>query len=335
VLANGTIVGKPYEARFEFDLFGTGSDVGQTTFKIRHAYASWGPILAGQTWTLFMDSDISPKVLDYWGPPGRVFARKPQVRFTFLNRDDFKAAIALEHPSNDIDPGNIRLIDSELGTNLRPNEELPNLTAQIRYGGKWGHVQLAGIARKIGFETVGTVDNEPEGSEFGWGANLTSVIRLSPATFKLGVVYGKGIANYMSDGGTDLAPSASLIPGPPVPPSTIPLNLLLEAKAVPLFSATAYVELQWNKQLSSTLGYSFIEVDNTNFQEGSAFHKGAYASGNLLWTPAEQILAGVELVWGKRTDNDGATGSDLRLQSSFRLSFSSKNIWDWVDEIGE
>ena len=58
VLANGTLAGKPYEARFEFDLFGTGSDVGQTTFKIRHAYGSWGPLLAGQTWTLFMDADI-------------------------------------------------------------------------------------------------------------------------------------------------------------------------------------------------------------------------------------------------------------------------------------
>ena len=41
--------GKPYEVKFEFDLFGTGADAGQTTFRLRHAYASWGPFLAGQT----------------------------------------------------------------------------------------------------------------------------------------------------------------------------------------------------------------------------------------------------------------------------------------------
>jgi hypothetical protein len=333
--ADGTIAGKPYEARFEFDLFGTGSDAGKTTFKIRHAYASWGPIIAGQTNSLFMDGDISPKVIDYFGPPGRVFARKPQIRFTFLNRNGFKAAIALEHPTDDIDPGNIRLIDPELGTNVRPNEELPDLTAQVRYGGQWGHVQLAGIARKIGFDTVGTEDNEPKGSEFGWGINLTSAIKVSPATFRLGIVYGKGIATYMSDGGMDLAPSASLIPGPPIPPSMIPLNLLLEAEAVPLLGVSAYVELQWAKQLSSTLGYSFTKVDNTNFQQPAAFHKGAYASGNLLWTPADQLMTGVELLWGKRTDNDGETGTDLRLQSSFKYSFSSKDIWGLVEDIGD
>src|SRR4051794_19878953 len=45
--ATGVIAGKPYEAKFEFDLFGVGKDEGQTTFRLRHAYVSWGPFLAG------------------------------------------------------------------------------------------------------------------------------------------------------------------------------------------------------------------------------------------------------------------------------------------------
>ena len=43
VKATGTLQGKPYEAKFEFDLYGTGVDAGQTTMRVRHAYASWGP----------------------------------------------------------------------------------------------------------------------------------------------------------------------------------------------------------------------------------------------------------------------------------------------------
>jgi hypothetical protein len=78
--ATGTLAGKPYEAKFEFDLFGTGVDAGQTTFRVRHMYAKWGPFLAGQTNTLFMDGDIFPNVLDYWGPTGMVFVRTPQIR---------------------------------------------------------------------------------------------------------------------------------------------------------------------------------------------------------------------------------------------------------------
>src|SRR5690349_5641148 len=201
--ATGTLGGRPYEAKFEFDLYGTGVDAGQTTFRVRHMYAKWGPFLIGQTNTLFMDADIFPNVLDYWGPTGMVFVRNPQVRWTFLNSGPWEAAVALEHPSDDIDPGRIRLFDEDIASNIQSNEELPDLTAAVRYGGDWGHVRLGGILRKIGYETRGTEGNEPSGHETGWGLNLTSAIKLGMATPRLGVVYGRGIATYMNDGGMD------------------------------------------------------------------------------------------------------------------------------------
>ena len=84
--ATGMLAGKPYEAKFEFDLFGVGVDEGQTTMRLRHAYASWGPFLAGQTNSLFMDGDIFPNTIDYWGPAGMVFLRNPQLRWTFCQQ---------------------------------------------------------------------------------------------------------------------------------------------------------------------------------------------------------------------------------------------------------
>ena len=149
------------------------------------------------------------------------------------------------------------------------------------------------------------------------------------ATPRLGIVYGRGIATYMNDGGMDLAPAVSTIIEPPS------IILVPRAEAIKLLGVSAYVDLQWSKKWSSAIGYSFTKVDNTNFQDPTAFHKGEYASVNLLWTPADPIMIGSELLWGKRTDNDGDTGSDLRLQTSFKWSFSSKNIWDVVDEIGD
>jgi hypothetical protein len=323
--ATGTLAGKPYEAKFEFDLYGTGVDAGQTTFRVRHMYAKWGPFLAGQTNTLFMDGDIFPNVIDYWGPTGMVFVRTPQIRWTFWDKNGWTAAVALEHPSDDIDPGNIRLIDENVAANIQGNEELPDLTAAIRYGGDWGHVRLAGILRRIGFDTKGTEDNEPDGQETGWGINATTAFKLGLATPRLGIVYGRGIATYMNDGGMDLAPSVSTIIAPP--------NIILvpEAEAVKLLGVSAYVDLQWSKKLSSALGYSFTKVDNTNFQDATAFHKGEYASVNLLYAPADNVMAGAEFLWGRRTDNDGEKGTDTRLQASFKWSFSSNNIWDMFD----
>jgi len=322
--ATGMFEGKPYEVKFEFDLFGTGVDAGQTTFRVRHMYAKWGPFLAGQTNTLFMDGDIFPNVVDYWGPTGMVFVRTPQLRWTFWDKDGFTAAVALEHPSDDIDPGNLRLIDEDIAANIQSNEELPDLTAAIRYGGDWGHVRLAGILRKVGYDTRGTEDNEPDGHKTGWGVNATTAVKLGFATPRLGIVYGRGIATYMNDGGMDLAPSVTTQPGPGT------IILIPEAEAVKLLGVSAYVDLQWSKELSSALGYSFTKVDNTNFQDDTAFHKGEYASANLLWTHGD-ILAGGEFLWGRRTDNDGDQGTDTRFQATFKWSFTSNNIWDWVE----
>jgi len=325
--ATGILAGKPYEAKFEFDLFGTGDDAGQTTFRVRHIYAKWGPFLAGQTNTLFMDGDSFPNVIDYWGPAGMVFVRNPQLRYTFVDNENWNAAIALEHPSDDIDPGRIRLFDEDIAANIQANEELPDLTAAIRYGGKWGHVRLGGILRKIGYETRATENNEPSGHRTGWGLNATTAINVSPAVIKLGAVYGRGIATYMNDGGMDLAPAVavSIVGDPPT------IVVVPRAEAVKLFGMHAYVDFNWSKQWTSSIGYSFDKVDNTNFQEPNAFHKGQYASANLLWHPADNVFTGGELLWGKRTDNDGSTGKDVRFQYSFHWDFSSKNIWDVLD----
>jgi hypothetical protein len=322
--ATGNIWGKPYEAKFEFDLYGTGVDAGQTTFRVRHMYAKWGPLLFGQTNTLFMDGDIFPNVVDYWGPTGMVFVRTPQIRWTFLDNNGWTAAVALEHPSDDIDPGNIRLIDEDIAANIQANEELPDLTAAVRYGGGWGHVRLAGILRKVGYDTRGTDGNEPDGHKTGWGLNLTGSANLGMFTPRLGVVYGRGIATYMNDGGMDLAPAiATFTDGNQI-------VIVPKAEAVKLLGVSAYVDINWTKQWTSALGYSFTEVDNTNFQDATAFHKGEYASANLLYA-RDSLLAGLEFLWGKRTDNDGDTGTDTRMQATFKWSFSSNNIWDWIE----
>jgi hypothetical protein len=328
IRGDGEMAGRDYEVKFEFDMYGVGGDAGQTTIRLRHAYARWGPILAGQTNSLFMDGDLFPNVVDYWGPNGMVFLRTPQLRFTFVNNGGWTAAVALEHATGDIDPGNIRLIDDTLATNIRNNEELPDFTAMVRYQGDWGHVQLSGILRKIGYDTLGTVDNEPQGSELGWGVMLGGAFKWGLATLRVGGVYGEGIASYMNDGGMDLAPSAALLIAPPIfPPPPVPFNQLGEAEAVPLLGITAYLDLQWTPTLSSAVGYSLVEVENTNFQDPTAFHRGEYASANILWAPASRLLLGPELLWGQRTDNDGASGDDIRVQFSFKLSFSSDQLW--------
>src|SRR3954471_1444179 len=69
------------DTKFEFEMFGTGADAGQTTIRLRHAYGELGKIGVGQTWSPFMDIDVFPNTIEYWGPTGMAFFRNVQIRF--------------------------------------------------------------------------------------------------------------------------------------------------------------------------------------------------------------------------------------------------------------
>jgi predicted porin len=119
----------------------------------------------------------------------------------------------------------------------------------------------------------------------------------------------------MNDGGMDLAPAVAYQAG---------VATDVEAEAVPLTGVLAYYDHYWSDKWSSSIGYSYTEVDNTNFQDPGAFQKIDYASGNLLYYPAENLMLGAELMWGQRENNDGASEDDTRFQFTVKYNFGIK-----------
>ena len=92
------------KTQFEWELFGVGVDAGQTTIRLRHAYGELGQFGAGQTWSPFMDIDVFPNSVEYWGPNGMAFFRNVQVRWMPL-KGDRRVTIALERPGASGDAG--------------------------------------------------------------------------------------------------------------------------------------------------------------------------------------------------------------------------------------
>jgi hypothetical protein len=118
------------KTKFEFDMFGVGGDAGQTTIRLRHAYGEFGQFLAGQTNSLFMDGDVFPNTIEYWGPAGMIFFRNIQARWTFLKKDGTKVAVAFESPGSAIDTGKVDLV--QLGTDVNSWNKYPDLSWQFR-----------------------------------------------------------------------------------------------------------------------------------------------------------------------------------------------------------
>jgi hypothetical protein len=301
---------------FEFELFGVGDDAGETTFRLRHAWGELGDFGAGQTWSLFMDPDVFPNTVDYWGPAGMVFLRNPQIRWapSAVASENFSVALALEAPGSGIDEGKVTQIDPGLDADAW--NSYPDLTAQLRWMGDWGHTQLAGIARGLGTEGETSAGDDFRFRNLGWGVNLSSVLDLGiladaaqEDALLMQIVYGEGIANYMNDGGSDIAPDH-------LPPGT-------EAEAVPTLGWLLYYNRTWNPRWTSSFGYGEHRQDTTSGQSDDAFERGQLAQANLLFHPIPAFYVGPEFIWGRRKNKDGETGTDRRFQLSFHYNFGA------------
>jgi DcaP outer membrane protein len=296
---------------FEFELFGTGVDAGQTTFRLRQAYGELGHFGAGQYWSPFMDIDVFPNSLEYWGPNGMVFFRNVQVRWMPLQGDN-SVTIALERPGASADQGtysgHIEL------ANVVPQFKWPDLSGNTRFTRKWGYVQLGAIVRKIAWVDTVPVPYNLSGTAIGWGVSVSSNLYFTKKdTGKFQLVYGDGVENYMNDAPVDVSIRNNFA------------NTISPIKGVPLpvLGVVSFLDHTWSNRFTSSVGFSMLNIENSNGQLPSAFHQGYYALGNLLYHPLKRVTIGSEFQFGRRVNfQDGFNVNDYRVQFSFKYDWS-------------
>lgn len=297
---------------FEFELFGTGVDAGQTTFRLRHAYGELGPVGAGQTWSPFMDIDVFPNTLEYWGPPGMVFFRNVQLRWTPV-KGKSNVVIALERPGGSAD-GGIYADRIDL-SNIIPQFKWPDLSGHARLARDWGYVQVGAIVRKLAWvDTAAASPFNFSGSAVGWGVNVSSNVNFTKEDVgKFQVVYGDAIENYMNDAPVDIGAQTNFS-NPITPVKGVP---------VPVLGVVAFLDHTWSDRFASSVGYSLVNIQNTDGQLPSAFHQGQYALANLLFHPVKKVTVGGEFQFGRRLNFiDGFNYNDYRVQFAFRYDWA-------------
>ena len=294
---------------FEFEMFGVGVDAGQTTIRLRHAYGELGDFGAGQTWSPFMDIDVFPNSVEYWGPNGMAFFRNVQVRY-YAMKGDNELVFALERPGASADGGVVSdFIVTEGLTGRFPS---PDVSGHYRMTRPWGHLQFAGIVRYMKWDDPTPTPLDLSGSEVGWGVNVSTNVKFGKDTLRASVVVGEGIQNYMNDAPVDVGAT-----GDPAAP---------DGEALPILGLSVFYDKTWSEKWTSTIGYSLVDIDNSDLQDADAFATGHYALVNALYYPVENVMLGPELQWGKRENNaDGFSVDDVRVQFSARFKFGK--VW--------
>ena len=285
------------------------------SFRLRHAFGQFRTILAGKTWSTFMDVDAQPEEVDVEGINGQVLRRQSQIRWFPQFGENYNLKIALEDPATDIYNAQAQkgAFDLVASLNRMPLGPL----------GRWNY-RVGVILRElraIDSET-GSDDSLPTESTTGWGITTGGrqpMTRWGEGDYILWqLTYGKGIGRYINDlssvGGGDAVfdPDSNL-------------------RALPVFSGYVSYMHRWPMKrwflktwpgiLRSSLTFSWVDINNYDFQEDSAYDRTMRASINLMYNPTQHIQGGLEFLWGERKNKDGSKGTATQLQFAMRYIF--------------
>jgi len=279
-------------AYFEGDFAGTGN-----TFRLRHAYAQFQGFLVGQTWSTFSDPAAAPEDIDFEGISSENVIRQPLMRYWWYADSLTRMAVAIETPSVSLTGGT--------GVNLLPDI----IVRAVRGHPEGGHLQLAGVLRQIrGEATPGDVR-----MDWGYGLSVSGSHPFRIKGLEDRVVYqingGVGIARYINDlnslGGQDAVFDSTTG----------------DLKALPAIGWYIAYEHRWkewekgeNMNLRSTLLWSFVDVDNFDFQAPDAYNKTHRFAANLIFSPATRVDVGVEYIYGFRENKNNEHGSANQVQ---------------------
>ena len=133
----------------ELDFWGGGGNEiisNSANLRIRHAFIKYKDVIAGQTWTTFMNTSAIPETADFAGPAnGLAFIRQGQIRYTAGNFQ-----VALENPFT---------FDGDTSDSM---SDVPDVIAKYTFKGDWGNVSVAGLARQLNTGDVAAVAASPD-----------------------------------------------------------------------------------------------------------------------------------------------------------------------------
>jgi len=320
----------------EMDFFGAAGTQftnNSNGMRMRHAYGVLGPVLAGQTWTNFMDVADGPELLDFGGGAGAPSKRQAQVRYTQAF-GKFTASASAENPADVGRPaaGGAGEITAVGGTAPATNPTMPDLTAALEYTDGWGHVKASGVLRRLQSDNGLGGSGPSAGTRLrddamGYGGNIGASVNWGQwvggyfAQDQLGVdgYYGTGIGDYL------IPPNQGIGQMTFLEPTASGVRLI----NTPGEGGQAWLAHHWTDQLRSNFVYGISHwtfpaaLTPTTAQSNTI--QTAYV--NLIWSPVKSVNFGLEFMYGNRLMRAADTGGGSRDTDAKRLMASMQYVF--------
>jgi hypothetical protein len=254
--------------------------------------------MIGNTWSTFMDNASLPTTVDFEGPNSAITKRHGVIRYEKIFGEKSIAGFSIEAPHTDYyNPADTLITDKNIQGNF-------DLAARYKYFGNRGHVQLAGILRRISYLHGSSMDKL-----YGWGFLASTIININRSNALYSQYsFGEGIANYCV-GFENRKLDAVYDPG---------INdMVLKRIHGGYFNLNH--KFNNNMTLSFTGGVSFMK--NYEFEPDDSFSSSQYAAVTYFYNPIETISLGLEVTTGSRINENKQRGNATRISMIGMFSF--------------
>jgi len=302
-------------------------------FRLRQAYGTLGPFMAGQTLSLFRDGAAEAETLDFGGAQAFGVTRQPQVRYTFDFGNGLTWAVSAENPQTQVFNASTGGTKTTFGAGFA--DKIPDFVTALNYNAPWGHLKLAAVLRDIYWHNgVNTASYHGSSqSDIGWGigfsGNWNVPIGKDSVAWEAG--YGQGAGRYINSD------------GPPTPDawiwdscSSICTPGRTTMHTVPAWLVSANYTHFWTDTLRSNVAGSYWRQENnwavSNIGNAGGGNSSSLISenlfkdtytihANLIWSPVPQTNFGVEFIRMQGQLESGRTGDITRVQMSAQFKF--------------
>ncbi|QYK01373.1 DcaP family trimeric outer membrane transporter [Shewanella psychrotolerans] len=272
-------------------------------FRIRHAYMKLqngkNTMLAGQTWTNFMDFASSLPPMDFGSDPGNSFVRQAQVKYQHDFRPGHNISVSLENPTLGMCSAGPVAHLTDCGSETQ--DKVPDMVVKYFYANQTVTFAPRVLLRR--FEIDGQ-------SAFGYALAASGSAKFGDGhKAVLGVMYGDGIGRYAALGFNAGAG----------------LDMNGQIDTLKFKSITGGFSFALTKKIDWTIGAGYSEQDDEGFENGvltGRANKEAFSwHTNLYWNLTKDLQYAVGVTMGDVEVMDGREGDMTRFQSYIRYSF--------------
>jgi opacity protein-like surface antigen len=324
----------------EGDFYGAGGNEAVSnsdTWRARQLYGRLGPVLAGQTWSTYVDLRAYPETIDFSGATGSRFLRQSVLRYSHNMGDGAAVHLALENP----DAGG--MTDVVIGAATGPFvggqlippsqsgvvDHMPDFVLRADKGFSGGHISGMFVGRMISFDNGGggpALLPAFSDSAFGYSVGISGSYALTPNdTVKASFQYGDGGGKYINGVDTLFNSFVIALPTGAAAP---------KLRTVSALGGVVSLRHKWNATTRSNIVYGYSDVnveDEISAVPGFLTAKGNIPAGtpdrrnsihaNLIWSPVPQVNIGLEYIWQHTSRHNSNASKVSRINIGMQYKF--------------